>query len=183
MNTNVVSHRGQCGAGRCDTFFEIELWAKEKEDGLRKYLTLEHGIPSHDTFGRLFGLIDPDLFEAAFRSWVSQIVPVLGMDTVVAIDGKTRRRSSKVGETPLHWVSAFAAGVGLVLGQRATAEQSNEKTAIPSNARAASRHGDLLPQPRISIALSYSVSFDSFGIHAIVLQRRPTESLRFEERC
>jgi predicted transposase YbfD/YdcC len=115
-----------------DTFVEIELWAKEKLDWLRGYLKLEAGIPSHDTFGRLFGVINPDEFEAAFRRWVGAILPTLGADTVVAIDGKTSRRSSnKVDATPLHLVSAFAAGAGLVLGQRATAEKSNEKTAIP----------------------------------------------------
>lgn len=113
-----------------DTFVEIELWAKEKLDWLRGYLKLEHGIPSHDTFGRLFGLIDPGEFEAAFRRWVSSVVPILGAE-IVAIDGKTSRRSGKVDATPLHLVSAFAAGAGLVLGQRATAEKSNEKTAIP----------------------------------------------------
>jgi predicted transposase YbfD/YdcC len=114
-----------------DTFVEIELWAKERVDWLRGYLRLENGIPSHDTFGRLFGLIDPDEFEAAFRRWVGAILPALGPDAVVAIDGKTSRRSGKVDATPLHLVSAFAAGAGLVLGQRATAEKSNEKTAIP----------------------------------------------------
>jgi len=113
-----------------DTFVEIELWAKEKLEWLRGYLKLEHGIPSHDTFGRLFGLIDPGEFEAAFRRWVGAVVPTLGAE-VVAIDGKTSRRSGKVDATPLHLVSAFAAGAGLVLGQRATAEKSNEKTAIP----------------------------------------------------
>jgi predicted transposase YbfD/YdcC len=114
-----------------DNFVDIELWANERIDWLRSYLRLENGIPSHDTFGRLFGLINPDEFEASFRRWVSAIVPTLGADTVVAIDGKTSRRTGKVGATPLHLVSAFAAGAGLVLGQRATAEKSNEKTAIP----------------------------------------------------
>ena len=114
-----------------DTFVEIELWARERIDWLRRYLRLNNGIPSHDTFGRLFGLIDPDEFETAFRRWVSAVVPTLGQDAVVAIDGKTSRRSGGVGATPLHLVSAFAAGAGLVLGQRATAKKSNEKTAIP----------------------------------------------------
>lgn len=114
-----------------DTFVEIELWAKEKLDWLRGYLKLEAGIPSHDTFGRLFGLIDPTQFEAAFRRWVGSVLPALGADAVVAIDGKTSRRTGKADATPLHLVSAFAAGVGLVLGQRATAAKSNEKSAIP----------------------------------------------------
>ena len=113
-----------------DTFVEIELWAKEKIEWLRKYLRLANGIPSHDTFGRLFGLIDAKAFEAAFRRWVSGILPVLGAE-VVAVDGKTSRRSGRVDATALHLVSAFAAGAGLVLGQQATAEKSNEKTAIP----------------------------------------------------
>jgi predicted transposase YbfD/YdcC len=113
-----------------DTFVEIELWAKEKLDWLRRYLKLPHGIPSHDTFGRLLGLIDPKEFEAAFRCWVSSVLPTLDAE-IVAIDGKTSRRSGKLDATPLHLVSAFAAGAGLVLGQRATAEKSNEKTAIP----------------------------------------------------
>lgn len=113
-----------------DTFVEIELWAREKLDWLRGYLRLAHGIPSHDTFGRMFGLIDPEQFEAAFRCWVKSILPTLGAE-IVAIDGKTSRRSGGVDATALHLVSAFAAGAGLVLGQRATAEKSNEITAIP----------------------------------------------------
>jgi predicted transposase YbfD/YdcC len=78
----------------------------------------------------MFGLIDPEQFEAAFRSWVKSILPALGAE-IVAIDGKTSRRSGGVDATALHLVSAFAAGAGLVLGQRATAEKSNEITAIP----------------------------------------------------
>jgi predicted transposase YbfD/YdcC len=113
-----------------DTFVEIELWAKEKLDWLRGYLRLAHGIPSHDTFGRIFGLIDPEQFEGAFGNWVKSILPALGKE-IVAIDGKTSRRSGGVDATALHLVSAFAAGAGLVLGQRATAEKSNEITAIP----------------------------------------------------
>ena len=121
-----------CGVlAGADDFVEIEAWATEKLDWFRQYLRLANGIPSHDTFGRVFAAIDSQAFAAAFRRWVSGIVPVLEKDDVVSIDGKTSRRSGKVGNTPLHLVSAFAAGAGLVLGQQATAEKSNEKTAIP----------------------------------------------------
>lgn len=121
-----------CGVlAGADDFVEIEEWAKAKRDWFGQHLRLEHGIPSHDTFGRVFAAIDADRFGAAFRRWVSSIAPNLGKDEVVAIDGKTSRRSGKVDATPLHLVSAFAAGAGLVLGQQATAEKSNEKTAIP----------------------------------------------------
>ena len=114
-----------------DGFVEIEAWAKEKLDWLRRYLKLERGIPCHDTFGRVFAAIDPGEFGAAFLRWVGQVVPALSREEVVAIDGKTSRRSGKAGATPLHLVSAFAAQAGVVLGQRATAAKSNEKTAIP----------------------------------------------------
>jgi predicted transposase YbfD/YdcC len=115
-----------------DEFSDIEAWAKERIDWLRGFLVLEHGIPSHDTFGRVFAALNPHEFEAAFRRWVSQLVPTLDSDTVVAIDGKSSRRSTTKAEAnPLHLVSAFAADIGLVLGQTATAEKSNEITAIP----------------------------------------------------
>jgi predicted transposase YbfD/YdcC len=113
-----------------DTFVEIEIWAEEKLDWLRRYLPLVHGIASHDTFGRMFGLIEPGQFEAAFRRWMQGILPALDAQ-VVAIDGKTSRRSGGVDATELHLVSAFAAGAGVVLGQRATEEKSNEIKAIP----------------------------------------------------
>ena len=87
-----------------DEFSDIEAWAKERIDWLRGFLVLEHGIPAHDTFGRVFAALDPHEFEAAFRRWVSQFVPTLESDTVVAIDGKTRRRStSKAGASPCVW--------------------------------------------------------------------------------
>lgn len=79
----------------------------------------------------MFAAIEADAFAMAFRRWVSGVAPALEQDEVVSIDGKTSRRSGKVGGTPLHLVSAFAAGAGLVLGQQATAVKSNEKTAIP----------------------------------------------------
>jgi predicted transposase YbfD/YdcC len=113
-----------------DTFVEIEIWAEEKLNWLLRYLPLVHGIPSHDTFGRLFGLIEPGQFEAAFRRWMQGVLPALGAQ-VVAIDGKTSRRSGGVDATELHLVSAFAAGAGVVLGRRATEEKSNEIKAIP----------------------------------------------------
>ena len=146
-----------------DTFVGIELWAQERLDWLRRYLRLENGIPSHDTFGRLFGLIDPDEFAVAFRSWVSAIVPSLGADAVVAIDGKTSRRSGKLDATPLHLVSAFAAGAGLVLGQRATAHKSNEKTAFQNSWRpwrwraVSSRSTPWVPRPTSPVPFATGV--------------------------
>ena len=149
-----------CGVlAGADDFVEIEAWATEKLDWFRQYLRLANGIPSHDTFGRVFAAIDSQAFAAAFRRWVSGIVPVLEKDDVVSIDGKTSRRSGKVGNTPLHLVSAFAAGAGLVLGQQATAEKSNEKTAIPELLATLALEGCIVTidamgtQPSIALAI------------------------------
>ena len=82
-----------------DTLVEIEIWAEEKLDWFRRYLPLVHGIASHDIFGRMFGLIEPGQFEAAFRRWMQGVLPALDAQ-VVAIDGKTgvpSDRSSSLG--------------------------------------------------------------------------------------
>ncbi len=65
-----------------DTFVEIEAWAKEKLDELQQYLKLEHGLALHDTYGRLFAAISADEFSAAFRRWVSQVLPALGAEEI-----------------------------------------------------------------------------------------------------
>lgn len=85
-----------------------------------------------DTFGRVFAAIDAEAFDEAFRRWVSGVVPALAKDEVVSIDGKTSRRSGKVGDTPLHRVRAFAAGAGMVLGQQATPRSRARKQPFPS---------------------------------------------------
>ncbi len=69
-------------------FVDIEAWANERLDWLRRFLKLESGIPSHDTFGRLFGLLDQNAVEKGFRRWVCSVLPGLAEGTVVAIDGK-----------------------------------------------------------------------------------------------
>ena len=139
-----------------DTFAEIELWAEEKPDWRRGYLRLPHGIPSHDTFGRIFELLDPEQFESAFRRWASSILPALGGE-IVAIDGKTSRRSGGIDATALHLVSAFAAGAGLVLGQLTTAEKSNEIRAIP----------ELLSTPALT---GCTVAIDAMGTQTAMAQ-------------
>lgn len=114
-----------------DDFVGVEDWSKERLSWLRRFLKLENGIPSHDTIGRLFGLLDKKALEKGFRRWVGGVLPTLAEGTVVAIDGKASRRSRLPGKQALHMVGAFAAGAGLVLGQEACAEKSNELTAIP----------------------------------------------------
>lgn len=116
-----------CGA---DDYVAIEQFAKGKEDWLRQFLKLENGIPSHDTFGRVFAALDSAAFADRFLSWVRSIAKLTEHE-VVAIDGKTLRRSHQSDGSPLHVVSAFASANGLVLGQQKVDDHSNEITAIP----------------------------------------------------
>ena len=102
-------------------------------DWFRKFLELPSGIPSHDTFGRVFSRLDPKAFEACFRSWIEALAEE-AVTGVVAIDGKSVRGSfdAASGKSQLHMVSAFSASSGLCLGQEATDAKSNEITAIPA---------------------------------------------------
>ncbi len=114
-----------------DTFEEMVAWARYKQDWLRRFLSLKNGIPSEDTFLRIFRLMDPKQFESAFRTWAGGILPALDNEQL-AIDGKTVRGSSRGGRQAVHMVSAFATQAGLVLGQEKVHEKSNEITAIPA---------------------------------------------------
>ena len=112
-----------------DNFEDIALWGRLKEGWLRRFLVLKNGIPSHDTFERVFRILDPKQFEAVFRQWVSGIVTALGGQ--MAIDGKQLGGSADRDAPPAHRVSAFATDLGLVLGQEKVTDKSNEITAIP----------------------------------------------------
>jgi predicted transposase YbfD/YdcC len=117
-----------CGA---EGWVEIQEFGKAKEAWFTELLSLPSGIPSHDTFGRVFAHLDPKQFEASFFQWVQGISTTV--QGVIAIDGKTLRRSHDraAGKKALHLVSAWAVENRLVLAQLATEEKSNEITAIP----------------------------------------------------
>ena len=119
-----------CGA---DSFVEIEHFGNAKREWFATFLALPHGVPSHDTFGRVFAALDPDQFSRCFLDWVRATVPHPD-GQVIAVDGKTARRSHNrgAGKAALHMVSAWASDSGIVLGQIATDAKSNEITAIPA---------------------------------------------------
>lgn len=115
-----------------DSWTEIETFGKSKEAWLKRFLPLEHGIPSHDTFGDVFGMIDAEEFQRSFMHWVERVFQVTE-GQVIAIDGKTARRShdKTIGQEAIHMVSAWAHRNGISLGQRKVGHKSNEITAIP----------------------------------------------------
>jgi predicted transposase YbfD/YdcC len=114
-----------------ETWEEIEEFGRAKESWFKKFLALPHGIASHDTFRRVFLLIDPQKFQEAFVVWVRGVAQMTEGE-VVAIDGKqVRGARTRDGKEGLRMVSAWACEQRLVLGQLKTAEKSNEITAIP----------------------------------------------------
>lgn len=118
-----------CGA---DSWNDVELYGRNKQGWLKQFLELPKGIPSHDTFGRLFARLDPQEFGRRFMEWVKAITE-LTEGQVIAIDGKLLRGSASParGKNALNIVSAWATANQLVLGQVKVDEHSNEITAIP----------------------------------------------------
>lgn len=118
-----------CGA---ENWVEIEQFGQAKAGWFARFLDLPHGIPSHDTFGRVFAHLDARQFEACFAAWMRAVAEVLPAQ-VIALDGKTLRRSHDraAGKAPLHLVSAWATANRLVLAQIAVDHKSNEITALP----------------------------------------------------
>lgn len=117
----------------CDGPTSIRLWAGEREDWLRGFLSLPEGLPSKDCLRRVLSRLKPDAFAKCFSAWIAECVTTDGEGRLIAVDGKTLRRShdKKSGLGALHVVSAWASEAGFSLGQLATDEKSNEITAIP----------------------------------------------------
>jgi predicted transposase YbfD/YdcC len=118
-----------CGA---NNWVEIEMFGKIKLEWLRACLVLPNGIPSHDTFGRVFSILDPDQLERCFRRMTAALAESTG-GKLIAVDGKTLRRSfdKASNKAAIHMVSAWSEMNQVVLGQVATDAKSNEITAIP----------------------------------------------------
>lgn len=143
-----------CGA---DSWVEIEELGWAREEWYRSFLALPYGIPSHDTFGRVFAALDPAQFEAAFRSWVASVLEVLEPQ-VIALDGKALRGAHNAGLPPLQMVSAWASEARLVLAQRAVAEKANELSALPEVLRMLALEGCI-------------VTIDAMGTHISIAQQ------------
>jgi predicted transposase YbfD/YdcC len=116
-----------CGALSWD---DIERYGTNKEPWLRRFLKLDHGIPSHDTFKRFFSILDPEKLEACFMEWMREIAQ-LTEGEVISIDGKSLRGSKAGNKSIVHRVSAWSNFNGMSLGQLKVNDKSNEITAIP----------------------------------------------------
>jgi predicted transposase YbfD/YdcC len=116
-----------------NSWVEVETFGKSKKDWLKQFLKLEHGVPSHDTYGDVFRMIDADEFQRSFMQWVERVFTVT-KGQVIALDGKTARRSHDqgIGQDAIHMVNAWASASGITLGQRKVDGKSNEITAIPA---------------------------------------------------
>ena len=120
-----------CGG---ESFNDMEDFGYAKEEWLRTFLKLPHGIPSHDTFNRVFSALDPHRFLECFLRWTESLRRVVD-EEIVAMDGKALRRAGENGKIP-YIVSAWAVRNGLVLGQLRVPEKTNEITAVPELLRA-----------------------------------------------
>ena len=121
-----------CAVTSCaDSWTSIALYGEKKLELLRRFLPFENGTPCHDQLGILFSRLDMEEFQGCFISWVASLNERL--EGVVAVDGKTLRRSFDTGsgKAAIHMVSAWACDQKLVLGQRKVDDKSNEITAIP----------------------------------------------------
>jgi predicted transposase YbfD/YdcC len=126
-----------------DDWQQVHTFAKVRHDWLKTFLSLPNGIPSHDTFERVFDRLNPQAFQACFRRWMCALHEALGL-CQIAIDGKTLRSSGSGGLKALHVVSAWATANCLSLGQVVTDEKSNEITAIPKLLELLDLHGALV---------------------------------------
>ncbi len=116
-----------CGG---EGFNDMEDFGKAKYDWFKTFLRLRNGIPSHDTFNRVFAALDPKEFLDCFLRWTQSLRQAISQE-IVALDGKALRRALNQGQSLTYVVSAWAAGNGLVLGQMKVADKSNEITAVP----------------------------------------------------
>ena len=128
-----------CGA---ETWVGVATYGVAKQNWLKQFLELPFGIPSHDTFGRVFTMLNPEKFQECFLNWI-QSIRKLTQGEVIAIDGKTLRHSYDTGSNTaaIHMINAWATKNRLVLGQKKVNAKSNEITAIPELLKVLSLQG------------------------------------------
>jgi hypothetical protein len=150
---------------------DMALFAETKEPFLRSFLKLENGVPSHDTFSRLFRNLDPEQFRASFQQFMAKFSE--HCQGVVAIDGKVLRRSfdRASGKSAVHMVSAWGCEQRLVLAQIATDAKSNEITAVPKLLKMLTLKGTIVTTDALNCQRSIAEQIvDQEGDYALALE-------------
>jgi predicted transposase YbfD/YdcC len=168
-----------CGGEDCS---DMAVFGRAKEALLRQFLRLLHGIPSHDTFSRVFRLLDPAQFQAGFLRFMDNFAEAVR--GVIAIDGKTLRRSfdRASGKSPLHLVSAWAVGGRLVPGQVATEEKSNEIIAVPKLLAMLSLNGQIVTVDAMSCQRAIAAQVIEQGGDSVLALKGNQGTLRDDVR-
>ena len=165
-----------CG---CDDAEAMESWGEANEAWLGGFLELRHGAPTQDVYSSVFAALDPEAFSAVLRSWAELLSLRLAPgDRHIAVDGKTSRRSFDTarGRPALHTVSAWLSEAGLVLGERRTADKSNEITAIPELLRVFDLRGATVTID--AMGCQTEIAATSAGVRATSLLGRTWRSSR-----
>jgi hypothetical protein len=164
--------------GNADSWVEVARYAVRKRAWLQTFLELPNGIPSHDTFNRVFALIDPVALQQGFHHWMQALVDVTA-GRLVAIDGKTLRHSFDTadGKGPLHLVSAWASENRLMLGQYAVDSKSNEITAIPELVKMLDLSGAIVTIDAIGCQKAIAAEIDDAGADYVLALKENQETL------
>jgi predicted transposase YbfD/YdcC len=178
-----------CGViSGCNSWTQIAAFGRKRHNWLQRFLTLPEGIPSHDTFKRIFERLDPVVFQSCFREWMLALAGAVDIPHI-AIDGKTVRRSGSTDLGPLHLVSAWATKNHLSLGQVAVDEKSNEITAIPKLLELLELHGALVSIDAMGCQKEIAAKIRSKGGHYLLTVKGNQEQLLtdiqncFEQAC
>src|SRR6185312_8353611 len=127
-----------------ESFYDMEEFGLAKQEWFKTFLGLRNGIPSHDTFNRLFAALDPEKFLECFLAWTQSVRQAVERE-IVALDGKALRGAIAGDQSIQYIVSAWAEDNGLVLGQLKVADKSNEITAVPRLLRVLELSGCIVP--------------------------------------
>jgi predicted transposase YbfD/YdcC len=169
--------------GNADSWRAIALWGRTHHTWLKRFLALTNGIPSHDTFRRLFERLDCTVFQTCIRQWLLELSGVLKVSHI-AIDGKTLRSSGSSTSSPLHLVSAWATQYHLSLGQVAVDAKSNEITAIPQLLEMLNLHGALVTIDAMGCQKAIAKKIVERGGHYVLTVKDNQQHLREDiEHC
>lgn len=163
--------------GNCDDWPDIALFARKRRAWFKRFLLLPGGIPSHDTFARVFAALDPRAFERCCLAWLREVAGLVGTDHI-AIDGKTLRGSAGSTLGPLHLVSAWATQAQLTLAQVAVDGKSNEITAIPQLLELLDLHGALVTIDAIGCQKAIAQQVVAGGGDYVLIVKGNQERLR-----